>query len=82
MRASSTPAARQGGPSVWMVGQRLHHRKDGAVLQERKFASSEVIQQRPKGFGPHGDLRVQPPRAIGIELARPLVDDAGRVTAR
>jgi hypothetical protein len=59
-----------GGSNVWVVGQRLHHRKDGAVLQERQFASAEVIQQRAKRFGPHGHLRVQPPRVIGIELAR------------
>jgi hypothetical protein len=58
-----------GGPNIRIIGQRLDHRKDGAVFQERKFASPEVIQQRTEGFGSHGNLRVQPPRAIGIELA-------------
>ena len=56
-----------GGSDVGVVGQRLHHRKDGAVLQERQLAGTEVIQQRTEGLWPHGHLRVQPPRAIGIE---------------
>ena len=61
------------GPNVGMVGQRLHHREDGAVLQERELASSEVVQQRTETFGAHGDLRVQSPGVVGIELATSAV---------
>lgn len=57
-----------GGPDVEMVGQRLHHRQDGAVLQERQLAGTEVVQQRAEWFRSNGHLRVQAPAAVGVEL--------------
>ena len=43
---SSTPAARQADRTSGWSASDLHHREDGAVLQERQLAGAEVVEQR------------------------------------
>src|SRR3546814_8645474 len=50
-----------------MGGQRLDHRNDGRVLQERQLACSEVVEQRPERFGAKRYLRVEFPPRIEIQ---------------
>ncbi len=58
-----------GGPDIGMVGQRPHHREDGAVLQKGQLAGAEVIEQCAKRLWSNRHLWVQPPAAIRVEQA-------------
>ena len=71
------PAARQAEPGIGMIGQRLHHREDGAVFQKGQLAGAEVIEQCAERLGPDRHLWVQAPAASGIEH-RPGLSLCGR----
>jgi len=57
------------GPDIRVVGQRPHHREDGAILQKRQLAGTEVIEKCAEGLRSNRYLWVQPPAAIRVEQA-------------
>jgi hypothetical protein len=52
-----------------MLGQRPHHGEDGAILQKRQLARTEVVEQSAERLRPNSHLWMQPPAAIRVEHA-------------
>jgi hypothetical protein len=61
---SGGAASRSG---IGVLIKRLDHRDDGAILQKRQLACSEVIEQRSERLGPDSHLGVQSPAQARVK---------------